>query len=120
QYERERERGLDFEEDLFNPGMLKFALSREIPAVVIASTDVVHQAKEVAALRQREIARRAEVAAAAPANDDFTRALVVAADQFIVSRGDQKTVIAGYPWVSDWGRDTMISLPGLTLSTGRH
>ena len=44
-----------------------------------------------------------------------SRILPVAADQYIVSRGDQKTVIAGYHWFSDWGRDTMIALPGLTL-----
>ena len=120
QYERERDRGLDFEEDLFNPGVLKFALSRQTPAVVIASTDVVRKADEASTLKEREIARRREMAKSAPANDDFTRALVVAADQFIVARGEQKTVIAGYPWFSDWGRDTMISLPGLTLATGRH
>ena len=42
--------------------------------------------------------------------------LTAAADQYIVSRGDQKTVIAGYHWFSDWGRDTMIALPGLTLA----
>ena len=51
--------------------------------------------------------------------------LVLAADQFIVGRslpGEQegRSVIAGYPWFGDWGRDTMISLPGLTLATGRH
>jgi predicted glycogen debranching enzyme len=47
--------------------------------------------------------------------------LVLAADQFIVKRGeDLKTVIAGYHWFTDWGRDTMISLPGLCLSTGRY
>ncbi len=46
--------------------------------------------------------------------------LTSAADQFIVARGDQKSVIAGYPWFGDWGRDTMISLPGLTLVTGRY
>ena len=51
--------------------------------------------------------------------DPFYRALTRAADQFLVARGDLTTVIAGYPWFSDWGRDTMISLPGLTLSTGR-
>ncbi|MEM1251100.1 MAG: amylo-alpha-1,6-glucosidase [Cyanobacteria bacterium P01_H01_bin.21] len=50
--------------------------------------------------------------------------LVLAADQFIVDRfladeSDGKTIIAGYPWFGDWGRDTMISLPGLTLATGR-
>jgi predicted glycogen debranching enzyme len=50
---------------------------------------------------------------------DFAEQLVLAADQFIVSRGEGKTVIAGYPWFSDWGRDTMIALNGLTLATNR-
>src|SRR5690606_20668229 len=45
--------------------------------------------------------------------------LTLAADQFIVKRGEGFTVIAGYPWFSDWGRDTMIALPGLTLATNR-
>jgi predicted glycogen debranching enzyme len=45
--------------------------------------------------------------------------LALAADQFIVKRGDLKTIIAGYHWFSDWGRDTMISIPGLCLATGR-
>lgn len=51
--------------------------------------------------------------------NDFVAALTTAADQYIVSRGDQKSVIAGYHWFIDWGRDTMIALPGLTLPTGR-
>src|SRR5581483_2732804 len=48
----------------------------------------------------------------------FVKSLAAAADQYIVTRGDEKTVIAGYHWFSDWGRDTMISLSGLTLPTG--
>ena len=55
----------------------------------------------------------------APSEEPFVRDLTLAADQFIVQRADLKTVIAGYPWFSDWGRDTMIALPGLTLVTGR-
>ena len=56
---------------------------------------------------------------------DWVEQLVLAADQFIVDRplADNpkgKTIIAGYPWFTDWGRDTMISLPGLTISTGRY
>ena len=51
--------------------------------------------------------------------------LVLAADQFIVDRPlpdnpEGKTIIAGYPWFTDWGRDTMIALPGLTIATGRY
>jgi glycogen debranching enzyme len=55
-------------------------------------------------------------------SDDFHRALVRSADHFIVHRRStgSKTILAGYPWFTDWGRDTMISLPGLTLSTGRY
>ena len=53
-------------------------------------------------------------------SDLAVRELFRAADQFIVDRGALKTVVAGYHWFSDWGRDTMIALPGLTLSTGRH
>jgi len=56
---------------------------------------------------------------ALPKDDDLVRALTVAADQYIVTRGEQKTIIAGYHWFADWGRDTMIALPGLTLATGR-
>jgi predicted glycogen debranching enzyme len=54
-------------------------------------------------------------------DDEIVQQLVLAADQFVVKRGeDLKTVIAGYHWFTDWGRDTMISLPGLCLSTGRY
>ncbi|MGI8556175.1 MAG: amylo-alpha-1,6-glucosidase, partial [Pyrinomonadaceae bacterium] len=70
-------------------------------------------------LRRREIERRNSLTETAEAADDFTKQLVLAADQFIVSRGAGKTVIAGYPWFSDWGRDTMIALNGLTLATNR-
>jgi predicted glycogen debranching enzyme len=70
-------------------------------------------------LRRQEVDRRARIVADLPAEDDVVRTLTAAADQYIVNRGDQKTVIAGYPWFTDWGRDTMIALPGLTLVTGR-
>jgi len=70
-------------------------------------------------LRSAEIRRRADVLAAAPSDDPFVQRLVQSADQFIVRRGDESTVIAGYHWFSDWGRDTMIALPGLALATGR-
>ena len=50
----------------------------------------------------------------------IVKRLFMAADQFIVKRGHRSTVIAGYHWFADWGRDTMISLPGLCLATGRY
>jgi len=57
----------------------------------------------------------------ADATDPVLRRLVQAADDFIVFRKTtgKMTIIAGYPWFSDWGRDTMIAIPGLTLDTGR-
>jgi predicted glycogen debranching enzyme len=66
----------------------------------------------------RNLTRQAN-ALRSPVEDDFVKMLTLAADQYIVSRGDQNSVIAGYHWFSDWGRDTMIALPGLTLPTRR-
>ena len=117
-YRLEQERGLDFEEDLYQPFVLKFDLARNGSARVIASTEQ-HAIGEAFELREREIQRRARIVASSPENDSFTRSLVRAADQFIVKRGNLQTMIAGYHWFSDWGRDAMIALPALTLVTGR-
>ena len=119
EYDVERERGLDFSEDLFNPLVLCFDLRLRRPASLIASTEP-RDVSRVVEYRQAEIERRRQVAAASPIKDSFIQSLTNGADQYIVSRGDQKTVIAGYHWFSDWGRDTMIALPGLTLPTGKH
>ncbi|MDE3196510.1 MAG: glycogen debranching enzyme N-terminal domain-containing protein [Acidobacteriota bacterium] len=116
EYPRERERGLDCEEDLFQPLVMQFDAAEGRPAVVIASTQA-HSAASAEHLRAAEIARRG---ALSDHPDSFAGALTVAADQFIVKRaGNLHTVIAGYHWFSDWGRDTMIALPGLTLATKR-
>ena len=112
EYAIEKERGLDFSEDLFNPFTLRFAGSG---ATIIASTKF-HRAEEAAGLQSQELARGK---IHTPHKSPLVNALTAAADQFIVSRGNFKTVIAGYHWFGDWGRDTMISLPGLTLVTGR-
>ena len=117
QYRVERERGLEFAEDLFNPCSLHFDLEAG-PAAVIASI-LRKDVASAGALREAEIRRRESVVAQAPVPDEITRILTNAADQFIVARETGKTVIAGYPWFSDWGRDTMISLPGLTLPSLR-
>ncbi len=118
EYERERERGLDCAEDLYSPFVLHFDLAVGRSPQIVASTlnrDVV----ETSQLEERELERRKNVVSSAPKGDDFAQLLTAAAHQFIVARGDRNSVIAGYPWFGDWGRDTMISLPGLTLVTGR-
>jgi len=82
---------------------------------VIASTEVRHSG-DGPRLRHQELERRA----ANHSPDAIIETLRCAADQFLVKRGSLKTVIAGYHWFCDWGRDTMISLPGLTLATKRY
>lgn len=117
EYAIEQERGFDFHEDLFQPFEITFDLKNS--ASVIFSTNSDLAAKDAAALEKQEIKRRKDLIRTAKAKTDLEKQLVLAADQFIVKRGEGHTVIAGYPWFSDWGRDTMISLPGLTLATGR-
>jgi len=119
EYERECQRGLDFTEDLFNPCVLRFDLTSRGDAVVIASTER-RDSGQAAIYLQSELGRRQSIVASVPADEDLVKSLVLAADQFIVARADRKTVIAGYHWFSDWGRDTMIALPGLTLVTKRY
>jgi predicted glycogen debranching enzyme len=116
-YRQERERGLDAKEDLFNPLVLRWSLNKRQVAVVIASTEE-QDIRNAAKFRRKELNRRAALEANAPSADPFVRTLAIAADQFLARRGDGWTVIAGYPWFTDWGRDTMISLRGLTLFTG--
>jgi predicted glycogen debranching enzyme len=114
QYAVEQERGLDFVEDLFSPCALSFNL--ESTATVIAATER-HDYGQADDYRTAEINRRN--APVTPNTNKTINALTRAADQFIVTRSNGKTVIAGYHWFADWGRDTMIALPGLTLTTGR-
>src|SRR5262249_18555236 len=115
----EQERGLDYREDLFNPMVMTFNLSRNARASLVASTEA-RTAEAADGYRVAEVARRNAVTAAAPMAEPFAQMLVSAADQFVVRRGTGATVIAGYHWFGDWGRDTMIALPGLTLATGRY
>lgn len=117
EYAIEQERGFDFREDLFQPFSLNFDLAHE--ATVIATTEP-HSNGDAQELCEFEIKRRAELVATSGIDDASLWPLVLAADQFVVDRGSGKTIIAGYHWFSDWGRDTMIALPGLTLATKRY
>jgi predicted glycogen debranching enzyme len=119
EYDAERERGLDYSEDLFSPFVLCFDLRLSCQASIIASTEE-RDVAQVAEYRWAETSRRREARAASPLEDSFAQSLAAASDQYLVSRGNEKTIIAGYPWFSDWGRDTMIALPGLTLPTGKY
>src|SRR5882724_7852222 len=125
EYRVEQERGLDFHEDLFSPFSLTFAIDQTVLAkrssarVSIVASTARRDAKQANTHRKAEIKRRQTITQSAPRDNDLVRALTVAADQYVAARDDQKTIIAGYHWFADWGRDTMIALPGLTLATGR-
>ena len=112
QYAVEQERGLDFAEDLFNPCKLAFDMSRRTKVSIVASTEY-HEAANADAYRKAELERHSTN------RNGLVTLLRTAADQFIVAREQGETVIAGYHWFADWGRDTMIALPGLTLVNGR-
>ena len=116
EYSIEEERGFDHREDLFQPCSFRFDDVRS--AELIVSTQRLRD-MHVGKLQRAEIKRRNALVNTAEPVDDFAKQLVLAADQFIVARGEGSTIIAGYPWFSDWGRDTMIALNGLTLATNR-
>ena len=119
EYDLERERGLDFEEDLFTPGAITVTLAPGARLGILIST-APPNGRDAWDLFDAERQRREKLLAPLADSDPLTRALALAADAFLVRRGaGLSTVIAGYPWFSDWGRDSMIALPGLCLATRR-
>ena len=119
EYPIEKQRGQDCHEDLFSYGHFINSLKTGDKISIVISSRPIDN-KEGFLLLETEKRRRQTILESLPIKDDFTRNLALAADQFLVQRGDLKTIIAGYHWFSDWGRDTMIALPGLCLVTGRY
>jgi predicted glycogen debranching enzyme len=114
----ESERGLDDLEDLFRPALFTMTLAAGATGAMTLTASDAEPAPATPALEAERARQAALLQLAAGRNESFGQ-LVLAADQFIVERQGGLTVIAGYPWFGDWGRDTMIALPGLTLTTGR-
>ena len=108
EYLEEQKRGYDYKEDLFVPGYFELPIKKGESVVFSGST------KEV---NPNSITRRftAELKKRVP-RDDFKNCLINSAQQFIVRKKGETQIIAGFPWFDCWGRDTFISLPGLTLS----
>jgi predicted glycogen debranching enzyme len=125
EYAVERERGLDFHEDAWCPGSFDWRLSSEAPTGTLVVAAQEFNPSTMRETRGPESGRRLALCQslcdnAPEADADHTRRLVRAADQFVVRRRDGlHTILAGYPWFSDWGRDTMIALHGTCLTTGR-
>jgi predicted glycogen debranching enzyme len=118
EYIQEKLRGLDYREDLFTHGSFHKTLKEGDKWGIIISTEKIERRDAFELLKKEKLRREALIES--NQEDELIKTLTLAADQFIVQRGtDLKTVIAGYHWFADWGRDTMIALPGLCLSTGR-
>jgi predicted glycogen debranching enzyme len=133
----ESARGYDHSGELWVTGAIDAELNADTPAsfaVSVEGWDALNASSAPEALATEEARRTALLTAAGDPEDTFAAELTLAADQFIIAPvgradgvararalGDEpRTVIAGYHWFTDWGRDTMISLEGLTLTTGRH
>lgn len=138
-YRVEQSRGYDYEGDIWSPGEFRAELAADSPVVLVASTEpwLVVDAIEPKDVLALELERRAHLLSAAhpSARDGIGAELVLAADQFCVDPSrirsrdaarshavghEPRSIIAGYHWFTDWGRDAMISLEGLCLCTGRH
>jgi len=137
-YRVEERRGYESTGDLYSPGFFRADLAAGADVTLVASTEAWETllALAPAEASAAERRRRDSLLAAAPpaARRGLAAELVLAADAFIISpagriedaarahaAGDEvRTVIAGYPWFTDWGRDTMIGLEGLTLAAGRR
>ena len=136
-YRNEKQRGQDFTEDLWTPGFFKCQVPAGEPAKIIfwaqlslpgAGCKPEQLIKADIDAARKDLRRHQSIVTAAVKNgDEKFRTLCLAADQFITRRQTngapehthRTTVIAGFPWFADWGRDTFISLPGLLLSTRR-
>lgn len=119
---RERERGLQDRQDHHHAASFTLTLApgARVQVVLSAGEPAAPDATALARAQAREAGLLAGFAQAHPEAPDWVRQLVLAADQFVIRRGETgHSVMAGYHWFADWGRDTMISLPGLTLTTGR-
>ncbi len=112
EYIQERERGYDYQEDLYVPGYFEFEIKKGESVIFSAGLTEADPKTRQAAF-DKEIARRT------PRNN-FENCLKNSASQFIRLRDGDTRVIAGYPWFGWWGRDTFVASPGLTLAVGEN
>ncbi len=110
EYAEEANRGYDHHEDLLTTGYFEVKLEKNKPLIFSASLEEIDPEKLDAAF-EKELSER-------NAKTDFISLLKHSAHQFVVRSGGRSEVVAGYPWFGRWGRDTFVSLPGITLAQG--
>jgi predicted glycogen debranching enzyme len=116
----EAERGLDALEDLLTPGSFATDLSAGLPVYLLATAETETPAPGADILDALQAASQRLLAVLPQTAPAWIATLTRASNQFIVRRAHSDSIIAGYPWFADWGRDTMISLPGLATALGRY
>ncbi len=116
-YSEEASRGLDATEDLASPGQLRFQLST-VPAFLVLTDDGPWSIRQSPRETIDQLVDRLAEAERSRRHGFATRLHRAAAD-YLVLRGSGRTIVAGYPWFTDWGRDTFIALRGLCLATGQ-
>ena len=138
EYIREKERGFDYIEDIYIPGMFEVEIPANVTKKIYVYASLESEDKHVKNIYDKEIQRinnlerennfkyKFEKEEYIKGKDNvirlenFKRNITMSADQFIISEGNLKNIIAGYPWFLDWMRDTMISFEGLLLKTRRY
>ena len=116
-YDEELARGLDAMEDLASPGIFRWDLAQADASLIVAAAPDAEEALPPGT-NAREFTARLHACEAAR-RSRFTSSLHRAADAYLVTRGSGKTIVAGYPWFTDWGRDTFIALRGICLAADR-
>lgn len=138
EYIREKERGFDYIENIYIPGMFEVEIPANVTKKIYVYASLESEDKHVKNIYDREIQRinnlekennfkykfekeeylkgREHVSKL----ENFKRNMTISSDQFVISEGNLKNIIAGYPWFLDWMRDTMISFEGLLLKTRRY
>jgi predicted glycogen debranching enzyme len=117
-YVKEERRGEEGLEDVFSPGIFRFSLEKDRPVSVVFSAALDGRVPS-ADWEGEERAQRRKIVRGSLVRGPLGGALSLAADSFVVSRGEGLSVLAGYPWLADWSRDALVAFPGLFLATGR-
>ncbi|HWL91929.1 MAG TPA: amylo-alpha-1,6-glucosidase [Phycisphaerae bacterium] len=117
----DRARGYDWSQNLFMPGPITATLKKgEADSLIVVASTQPCSWRDHASAFAAAAERDEDLVAQSPDADPLLGALLRATGDFLVRRGEFKTIIAGYPWFEDWGRDTFIALPGLCLVPGRY